>query len=513
MTTNTIDTILCSIDAASALSLNDTQIELFTKVVGGDYTKLLLTGEAGTGKTYVLTQALAQLHRMGKKVVICAPTHLARVNLQNKLPEDVRPYIETRTVASLLARFAFSTGDGGLGFSRPKADKLGGYDVIAIDEVSMLSQNDYETLMSSATKIVYTGDFAQLPTVMQKGADMLNDSNLERIHLTEQMRQHGVIHEVAERNRTEVYFPEESAADEQSSLTVHSTTEEMIQRMVSDILNDKRGIDGHVEYRYITHTNAMVSEIGGRIRNEVMASEMGENAASIPFIEGEWLLSYQTTAASYNGEVVKIIEVGNEQPNSSAPWRTFSICVEGSRGSCWVNAIAPGDRHLADKKVEQLQELLKEAQKRKAFDAAASYLEQIEHINNFYVKLMYPFAVTCHKSQGMTIENVYVDTQSFSKANNKRALLYVGLSRASESLHTVKVEPPRWKVVRNINDRYRALRKQWEDAFNEPYWKARDKSGLTAATAEEKAILCDWMECVLLDWEQEQADKADEDVL
>jgi hypothetical protein len=495
------------------LELNEGQTSFYYNVVNGKFTKLLLTGEAGTGKTFVLTQALAQAFRDKKRVVLCAPTHLARVNLVNKLPEDVRPYVETKTVASLLSRVGFSIGDGTTGFSSPKGDKLGGYDIIAIDEVSMLSENDYNVLMDSATKIIFTGDFAQLPTVMQRRADMLNDAALEHVHLTEQMRQQGVIHQVAERNREEVYFPTESMADNSSSVTVHRTTHDMLEQMTRDIIADERGIDGHVEYRYITHTNAKVSEVGGFIRDMVIAHDLGIEQSKQAFATGEYLLSYQTTAASYNGEVVKVVDVNTSPMQLSAPWSAYQICIEGSRGVCWVNAIAPNDRHLAEAKINELQELLKEAQRHKAFDAAASYLEQIEHINNFYVKLMYPFAVTCHKSQGMTIENVYVDTQSFSKANNKRALLYVGLSRASKALHTVVVEPPKWKLIRDINDRYRLLKAQWEEAFAEPHWKARVKSGLPASTAEQKEVLCEWMECVLLDWEQEQADKADEDVL
>lgn len=507
--TTALDTFCNVLD----LELNEEQTSFYYKVISGKFTKLLLTGEAGTGKTFTLTHALAQAFRDKKKVVLCAPTHLARVNLVNKLPEDVRPYVETTTVASLLSRFGFAIGDGSTGFTRAKGDKLAGYDVIAIDEVSMLSEQDYNVLMESATKIIFTGDFAQLPTVMQKRADMLNDDALEHVHLTVQMRQQGVIHQVAERNRDEVYFPTESMIDEFSSVVVHQTTHEMLERMANDIISDERGIDGHIEYRYITHTNAKVSEVGGFIRDMVIAHDLGVEQSRKAFAIGEYLLSYQTTVASYNGEVVKVIDAKEEPLSTTKPWVSYSICIEGSRGVCWVNSIAPNDRHLADTRINQLQELLKEAQRHRSFDAANAYLEEIEHINNFYVKLMYPFAVTCHKSQGMTIENVYVDTQSFSKANNKRALLYVGLSRASKSLHTVIVEPPKWKLIRDINDRYRLLKAQWEEAFSEPHWKARVKSGLPASNANEKEILCEWMECVLLDWEQEQADKADEDVL
>jgi hypothetical protein len=511
--TTLLDTFINTIDTADSLNLNDEQSEVYMKIISKNFSKMLLLGEAGAGKTYVLTAALAQLHRQGAKVLLCAPTHLARQALLNKMPEDVRPFIETKTVASLLSRFGFGTGDGNMAFSQPKRDRINSYEVIAIDEASMIGKKEYDVLMGTHAKLIFTGDFAQLPAIMQQGSGMMDDPTVEKFQLMQQMRAPGLIHKIAERNREEIFYPEKSEVDDTGSVTVHASVNEMLERMVADIVSDPRGVDGHVNYRFITHTNAFVSEVGGMIRNQVLTQELGYDVSATPFVTGEYLLAYQSTAAAYNGEVVKVVDVSTSQVPGLYPWRAYNVCIEGGRGASWMNVIAPGDRHLADKRVEELQELLKEANKRKAFDAAAAYLEQIEHINNFYVKLMYPFAVTCHKSQGMTIESVYVDTVAFSKANNKRALLYVGLSRASKALHTVVVEPPQWKLVRDINDRYRLLKVQWEEAFAEPHWKARLKSGLPASTAEQKQILCDWMECVLLDWEQEQADNADEDVL
>ena len=83
-----MDLLAAAMDASDNLGLNDEQLEVYTKIVSCDFDKLLLMGEAGAGKTYVLTQALAQLHRMEKRVLLCAPTHLARITLLNKMPED-----------------------------------------------------------------------------------------------------------------------------------------------------------------------------------------------------------------------------------------------------------------------------------------------------------------------------------------------------------------------------------------------------------------------------------------
>jgi hypothetical protein len=239
--TDALDILFASVDAADTLGLNDEQLEVYMKLINKNFTKLLLMGEAGAGKTYVLTQALAQLHRQGAKVLLCAPTHLARITLLNKMPEDVRPYIETRTVASLLGRFGFNTGDGGVGFSKPKADRLGGYQVIALDECSMIGKSEYDVLMSTGAKIVFTGDFKQLPAIMQKGSGMMDDPMVEKFSLRQQMRAPGVIHELAKRNRDGVHFPTESVSDAHSEVVVHASRTALLERMANDIDQDPQG--------------------------------------------------------------------------------------------------------------------------------------------------------------------------------------------------------------------------------------------------------------------------------
>ena len=248
-------------------------------------------------------------------------------------------------------------------------------------------------------------------------------------------------------------------------------------------------------------------ETGQLIRDKVYA-EMGVDT-SLPFINGEYLLSYSNTPAAYNGEVVRINHVSRDPYHTRSgarDWDSYRMEIEGSRGTCWVTCVPPSQYTKIEETLEELTKLVREAQKRKAFDAVNAYMTEIEHIRNYWVKLLYPFAITCHKSQGSTIENVYVDTNSFAKASNKRALLYVGLSRASKALHTVIVEKPRWQVIREINDRYRNAKHAYEIAFNEPHWKFRFRVGLPAKTPEQKLILTEYMEAVIADQKQDEAE-------
>jgi hypothetical protein len=496
-----MDLLAAAMDASDNLGLNDEQLEVYVKIINKNFNKLLLLGEAGSGKSYVLTHALAQLHRQDTKVLLCAPTHLARITLLNKLPEDVRPYIETKTVASLLGRFGFNTGDGGVGFSRPKADRLGGYDIIALDECSMIGKAEYDVLIESGAKIIFTGDFKQLPAIMQKGSGMMDDVRVEKFNLVEQMRAPGVIHTAAQRNRDGVYFPTESVSDGHSQVIVHGSKADMLQRMVSDIVSDNRGTSAHPNYRFITHKNSEMYAVGRFVRDMVIAHETGNSTDAITV--GEYLLNYETCPAAYNGEVVKVTQVLRDGGAShSTMWDSYKIEVEGSRGKCFVNIIDPRKLHIAEEYLAQRQELLKEANKHKAFDAAKGYLAEIQHISTYWTKAFYPFTMTTHKSQGQTIQHTYVDTESFAKASNKRALLYVGLSRASESLHTIRVAPPKWQVTREINIRYKTAKTRYEQLFAEPAYKVRVRTGLPAQTAEQKLILAEYIESLIADAEQ-----------
>lgn len=500
-TLDAMDALIAGVNASNDLGLNDEQLDVYMKLINKDFTKLLLMGEAGAGKTYVLTQALAQLHRQGAKVLLCAPTHLARITLLNKMPEDVRPYIETRTVASLLGRFGFNTGDGGVAFSKPKADRLGGYEVIALDECSMIGKGEYDVLMASGAKIVFTGDFKQLPAIMQKGSGMMSDPAVEKFSLVQQMRAPGVIHELAQRNRHEVYFPSASVSDDHSKVVVHDNRTALLERMLQDIVTDPRGTSAHPNYRFITHRNAMMYEVGAFIRDLVIAHETGD--ASLAITPGEYMLNYETCPAAYNGEVVKVLQVLPDPGAShSHLWQSYKVEIEGSRGTCFVNVIDPRKLHIAEEYTEQRRELLKEANKRKSFDAAKGYYDEVQHISNYWTKMFYTFAMTVHKSQGQTIEHTYVDTESFAKASNKRALLYVGLSRAAVSLHTVRVQEPQWKVIRSINERYKAAKVRYEEMFAEPAHKVRVRTGLPARTPEQKLTLAEYIEALIADAEQ-----------
>lgn len=490
--------------------LNDEQQEFYDRVTFLDFDKLLLIGEAGSGKTACMASAVSELVRRGTpNVAVCAPTHLARLNLLKKMDADVQHLVETMTVASLLLKFGVQKDDGSTQFTAGKKDKVDKYKLIVLDECSMISETDYMLLMSSKAKIIFLGDYKQLPPVMAKSAEgrmnkHAETGNLEVFRLVQQMRQQGVIHAAAQRNRYKPWFPEISEEGEGGEkITVHETRESLIRTMVSAILSDSRGYDATHYHRYITYKNIDVRDIGKRIRDKVLEHHFGFDASSIPFIFRELIMIRENKGnIGYNGELVEIQSIKKDTKNNLYPWDSYELVVKGSLGVGMIRTIPPCQLPLMTEHIETLQSVLRGHQINKREEDAARVLSEIKRIKAYWTQVQMPYAVTTHKSQGSTIENVYLDTLSFCRAPSRRALLYVGISRASHHLHTIKVPESLQLNGREVNERYRQARAQYQETTGQSYKTVLQYLGVSTRSVAGKDLVAGYLECVVEDMKQ-----------
>ena len=402
------------------------------------------------------------------------------------MPEDVRDYIETKTVASLLGRWGWTNDEGNVAFTAPKSDLLSVYDVIAIDEYSMLSDKDVKTLLDCDTHIIFAGDPKQLAPVMAQKGDF---EDVEVFELTEQMRQAGVIHRAAEACREEAVFPTES----DGPLTVHNTTDDALKAFLSALSEEieqeeNEPLAATLSYRWLAQKNVEVVEVGEQARNVVL------NSPAHSFVPDEYLLLYDSCQAGYNGQIVKVLEV---QPftkiNHTYAWESYSIRVEGERGQDTIAVTSPADFLKVEEYVGELSKQIRQLKKDKKFEELKPLVGEVEYLNKIYTKVGRPYACTIHKSQGQSIPHVWVSTNNFGRGGDKRALLYVALSRASETLHTVLVEEAWWKVREAYNAIFRAVKAEWEVVFNEPHWKYKLRHDMKATSYEDKGFLSLYM--------------------
>ena len=132
---------------------------------------VFLSGEAGTGKSFVVDQFTAYLDKIGKKYVVCAPTGLAALNVGG---------------ATLHRTFKLSIDIGDPQIDLKNVEEA---EVIIIDEISMCRRDIFqyiagaliefanpieefdikrESKICRKKQIVVVGDFYQLPPVLGK---------------------------------------------------------------------------------------------------------------------------------------------------------------------------------------------------------------------------------------------------------------------------------------------------------------------------------------------------------
>ena len=161
---------------------------------------VLLTGPAGSGKTYVLNEFIRRAKKLHKTVAVTATTGLAATHLGGN---TIHSWSGIGVLEELPKKFYE-------GLTKSKIDNLTKTDILIIDEISML--HDYrldmiDTLLRGARKndipfggvqVILCGDFFQLPPVNRRdardGSFVVNSSSWRDLgpvicYLDEQHRQ------------------------------------------------------------------------------------------------------------------------------------------------------------------------------------------------------------------------------------------------------------------------------------------------------------------------------------
>lgn len=162
---------------------------------------VFLTGEPGAGKTYTISQFIEWCEKKGKDVAVTASTGIAASHLDGSTIHSwaglgIRRDLKEQQLEGI-ARNAWLS------------ERIRGVDILVIDEVSMLDAvtlNDVNRVLQTIHKnkkpfggiqIVLVGDFFQLPPVSKFGEERFfafeseawQSANMQVCYLTEQHRQ------------------------------------------------------------------------------------------------------------------------------------------------------------------------------------------------------------------------------------------------------------------------------------------------------------------------------------
>lgn len=147
-----------------------------------------LMGYAGTGKTTIIKKVLDSYRR---GVAVSAPTHKAKKVIMKTTGRD------GQTLHGLLGLRPDVDLDN-FNPNNPKFNpiavpKIGDYNFVIIDEASMINKELYDLIIDKTdntnTKILFMGDPAQIPPVGEKESIVFKQDNIERHELTKIERQ------------------------------------------------------------------------------------------------------------------------------------------------------------------------------------------------------------------------------------------------------------------------------------------------------------------------------------
>jgi len=382
---------------------------------------IFLTGGAGVGKTTLTKSIIDHYEEHSKKVAKLASTGMAATLIGGQTLHSFFDLGIASSLEDLETR-------GKITLKKKIAKLIVSMDLIIIDEISMVSASLFEMirlrLLQASYKgaVMVVGDFLQLPPVERNSFDVafafeapswerfeFNVINLTEVYRTddsdfidilnavrfgevqddEHLYLHHLIKEVPENlvNHTFLFGKNNSAA-------LHN------QKQLSNIHSDPFEYSAQIT----KHKSSVKDEQIERFFSDARVEKMLTLKVGVPvlFTRNSW--NY------FNGERGLIIKLEKE-----------SVHVKKSDGIVV--------------KLERVG-ISKSSWQEKVVDGAKEMIE-VDDFTLFQLPLQLAFGITIHKSQGMSIHNLIIETKEIFAPSQ----FYVALSRTINPNHLILVQP------------------------------------------------------------------------
>lgn len=417
---------------------------------------LLLTGAAGTGKTYVLREFIQRSRRRGKHVAVTATTGLAATHLSGNTIHawsgiGIHDELDTKHIQKM---------------SKQRQELIRKADILVIDEISMLhdfrldlvemvTRNVRETNQPfGGLQVVLCGDFFQLPPVnrgdSRQGGFVIDSTAWQQgdflvAYLDEQFRQ---------------------ADDQEYTDILNGIRAGMLTRGQFAALEKRKQA---LQDPWATHTRLLTTNVDVDAINAERLAEIDEDSHE-----------FEMTTSGSKQYVEQLMRSCLAPPLLELKIGAHVMCIKNSQDRRYVNGSLGVVQSFDDDSGYPIIELtngrivhmqpdtweLNDGEKRRA---------QIVQL-----PLRLAWAITVHKSQGMTLDAARVDL--------RRAFVegmgYVALSRVRGMKHLIldglntmalRVSP----IARQIDAQLRSASSYATITYQHEFeqWDAREKAG------------------------------------
>ena len=360
---------------------------------------LTLGGYAGTGKTTLLGHLNLYLHKeyKGIKIAYCSFTGKASLILKKKLQEtaSLKSTDFVGTIHRLIYKAIVDERDVIIGWEKIELDDFK-YDLIVVDEASMVSYDIWRDLQSFNIPILAVGDHGQLPPVDGKFNLMANPIlRLEEIYRQEKDNPIIVVSELARK------YGEIPVMEFSKTVRKFSRQDDEVMEFLTDKLTG-----------YDQNCLVLVGYNNTRIRLNTGIRQLLEFESLQPSINDRVIcLRNNTQLGIFNGMLGSIESIEKVKQRGISDYYQADILFDGEN-----------DVYHLPISIEQF------GQK-----------ETLKGITREINLFDFGYALTVHKAQGSQAEKVILFEERFSRMDDDswRRWLYTGVTRATKELYII----------------------------------------------------------------------------
>jgi len=405
-----------------------------------DDTNIILEGAAGTGKTYIAKYIVSCLPKC--EPLFTAPTHEAVFQLQNILNSE---YDCKTTYAAL--NFSFDTSKEIPVISQKSfPQNIYNYNLLIVDESSYIGNDLFKALEDLKIKKLYIGHRNQLPPVeiedkiltLKKYESQVFKRNYSRILLSEVKRHSGELLTFCKQAETDIV-----------RYTRLDTSYNVKTCLFSDIVNKEIDNIFNQETKILCWTNKLVDTINSQLRVSFYNTDMPKK-----FEMGDKLLivnhpltclediEHKNKSQLFNSEKKNILPINSklkvifidEYKLLNIPCYKLYCLYNQIVKPIYVPKNAEDLKAFRTKELKYIFASKNPKTKERGFQKLHFYL-------SLFAEVKYNYAITIHRSQGMSINTVILLKKDLSKCHNidlRKKLFYVGVSRAKENLYIIQ---------------------------------------------------------------------------
>ena len=414
-----------------------------------------LSGSAGSGKTTIAKSAIENYKGI---VCVTAPTHKAVKVIRQATG------IESVTLHSLLGlkpdmnleefsekNLIFTACSGINGDSNV-------YDLVLIDEASMISSALLQLIKMRIKKVIFMGDPMQLPPVKESTSFVFNDTEIDVIKLTKVERQSGDnpllgLYSIILKNIDSEVDRYEKTSKIDNGIGYDFITDKY--RFVSAMRDSFT--ENRLENKIICYTNQRIAIWNSFIRRLISGLDSDSKIDHVSV--GDILMGYRTIRKdkevliqnSLDYEVVsvsngkKIYTIFYDNENREVQISGFWVVIKDIDSEIQKKIFIVSPEAYKDYLIEE-RRLTSEAKSAKS-DRGQKWKRYFMFKDEFFIlgncdgcvkDLDFAYAITCHKSQGSTYENVFVDMADINRnqvSKERNRLKYVALSRPKKAAY------------------------------------------------------------------------------